>query len=681
MAYTTITAATIGLADGDQTPTLVNGTVRITPRFPAAATTSGLMATGPVIVEVTGGAMPKTDVPAQADATALVEFHLYDPNIGPVRLPNTEIPLEPNTTINLRDYLPAGIDPQTGWGIAKGEDGAGITDITSINGELVIKWEGGRSASFDFPDAVQGVGVSDATAPAAGSVAFVLTDGSTTSSIDLPPGPKGQDGSNVLPARTAIVSEAEQPDFVRLAQSRSPYDRMTLTATSGGGFLVRCFSGPAAGADNVAYQITAGPRYRLIGTVTEHSLERGGGYVPDPTDTLSVEPGDVRIEDGDVTTTGTWTKGSTWYTTEEGATWEATITTTSPGDEVFMSFYFDNRGGMWKIELVEDPTVTANFSVFRASGGTDANHRIFSVPNPGTYTLRGTFLGADPANPPSGGTARGWLINPSGSPVYYQARVATFTLTGGALSDGASNKSWALRAMHPEVGGEEFMPWHGQDVETIVTQPEFYDRGRKINTGSLATGDTIEVGDLSMVQHIKCHNSASPDELIDVHTIDTILPNGTYQSNGRIEVLHDLISTDQMYTGMLPFNPSELNRVVTSRRTTYPAGPGMASGGSTKVGDDDGLHSTSVAVVGDDPNVLAAVRFNAPDETRRLSVSNNAGDPTNVPMFIDHRSETLGKVYPRFGYVDGTLVHVGTVWRFSVDYWFGRAPGIRWLVE
>ena len=64
MAYTTITASIIGLADGDASPTLVDGTVRITPRFPSIATASGFTVSGPVVVAVTGGDMPKTQVPS-----------------------------------------------------------------------------------------------------------------------------------------------------------------------------------------------------------------------------------------------------------------------------------------------------------------------------------------------------------------------------------------------------------------------------------------------------------------------------------------------------------------------------------------------------------------------------------------------------------------------------------------
>ena len=180
MAYTTITAATIGLADGDTSPQPLDGTVRITPRFPASASTGGFAISGPIVVPVSGGSMPQTLVPALGGATGLVEFHLYDPSAGPVVMPYTEIPLEPNTTINLNDHLPAGVDPATGWSIAKGEQGDGITSVTGQNGDILVKWDGGGSALIPMPDAIEGpVG---------------------------PRGPQGLPGPNTIPTDEAIAT-------------------------------------------------------------------------------------------------------------------------------------------------------------------------------------------------------------------------------------------------------------------------------------------------------------------------------------------------------------------------------------------------------------------------------------------------------------------------------------------
>lgn len=665
MAYTTITAATIGLADGDQSPSPVNGTVRITPHFPAAATTSGLVATGPVVVEVTGGAMPKTDVPAQADATALVEFHLHDADTGPVRLPNTEIPLEPDTTINLHDYLPAGIDPQTGWGIAKGADGPGITSITGTNAQIVIKWEGGSDVTIPVPDAVQGVGVADATQPYDGGVAFNLTDGTTTSSVSLPAGPKGADGANVLPGRTVVLADAWQPDFLALARERSPYKRMTATLNSDETITVTCHADDD-GDHTVQYTITNGGRYRIVGEIRETGGSRGITYVP-ALDDAEEHAGDRMLLDA--TLDGTWNTSSTYFTEQVGAYWEVEVTTYNPGATIAMSMRRDDRGGLWKVELVEDPSVSALVSGHSVTAENVRGVPVLSIPTPGTYTVRGTFEGDDPHNPPST-TARGWLLSESWpSPLI---RVSERSIGSAALSPNPSNKNWALRLAHPDATGDQFFPYHGQDVETILEPPRLYDGATPLN---LTPGETVEVRSLTMVQHIMCHDDDYPEEeLVEVRTTDTIHPDGTYRATGRVEVLEDLIAGISTYFGMLPINPAELDTVVTAFRTTYPATPETT--GTTEIPMGEGLHSTSVAAVGSDPDVMAAIRFNAPEETRRMSVNS-----ITAPMIVQHRDPGFAKLYARLGYASSSVVPAGTVLRFSVDYWAGRVPGIRHLID
>ena len=69
MAYTTITAETIGLADGDAYPQPLDGTVRITPRFPSATVPGGFISSGPVVIDVVGGQLPQTLIPSSSTCT------------------------------------------------------------------------------------------------------------------------------------------------------------------------------------------------------------------------------------------------------------------------------------------------------------------------------------------------------------------------------------------------------------------------------------------------------------------------------------------------------------------------------------------------------------------------------------------------------------------------------------
>lgn len=477
----------------------------------------------------------------------------------------------------------------------------------------------------------------------------------------------------------AGAAVSSQADFVALAQRRSPYKRMTVKkvsfASENDALEVICHADDA-GAHKLSYIITGSARYRLVAEVKEYGPEYASSMFPPPTQNITTDYGvpDVRI--GEITLTGTWNTSSTYYTTAVNDTWTAPITVTTANSKLYFTVYTDNRGGLWKLDLVEAPAVTANISMYAAVAGYKYNTEMFTIPAPGSYTLRGTFLGDDPANLPSGGagTSRGWL-HPAASNNYV-ARVSAPVQGFAILSPGVSNKNWAFRVKHPTLGVDEFIPYHGTNVETIVDAPVFYDGLKLLDFSTLALDQSMDVGSLTMIQHIKGHTSgASGTELVEAWTQDTILPNGTYRAEGAIKTLNPLLTMDSMYTGMLPVNPEVLNSVTTSYRNTYPATVAMGNGSSTFLPAAEGLLLQSVAVVGPDAGHLAAVRFNDRKATRRLEQSTVAS-----PAFIEHRNATLTKFYPRFGYVDNVSVPAGTVWRFDAEYWFGRIPGVKPMI-
>ena len=124
---------------------------------------------------------------------------------------------------NVRFQVPAGDEPldlstvipasqSRGTITTRGPRGYAVTSVSAGDGQLTFSWEDGSEHSVPMPEAVQGVGVEDATQPAPGTVAFTLTDGSTTSQVALPPGQPGRDGSNVLPTDTAIAQAVNDSD-------------------------------------------------------------------------------------------------------------------------------------------------------------------------------------------------------------------------------------------------------------------------------------------------------------------------------------------------------------------------------------------------------------------------------------------------------------------------------------
>jgi hypothetical protein len=481
--------------------------------------------------------------------------------------------------------------------------------------------------------------------------------------------------------QTALRSQsAPQPDYVQLAQQRSPYKRMTVKRTSYSGqadaLEISCHA-DNADRHRVSYLFTGGPNYRIVGDVREHSNEYAMSYSP-PSGETDADYGkfDVRIKQGEVTLAGAgWNTAATYYTTAVGATWTAQIVTTEPNARVLMTHYTDNRGGRWTLDLVELPAVSATISTWASVGANKYGVHVLTVPNPGTYTLRGTFAGDDPANPPSGGagTSRGWLLNATVD--LYLARISQPVQGYALLSPGVSNKNFAFTIKNPASGVPEFIPYHGTAVETIVEPPRVYADGALLDVAAMTIDTPLEVESLAVVQHIKGHTSSAPTELVEVWTVDTFAPDGTYKALGTLKVLSPLEAQRAMYTGMLPFNPAVLDLLVTSYRNAYPATAAMGNGSSTSLPLTEGRFLTSIAAVGPNPAHLAAARYNDPVSTRRQLV--NANDPA---AFIEHRTPTLGKFYPRFGYTDGTAVPAGTVWRFDVDFWFGRIPAIKPLI-
>ena len=499
--------------------------------------------------------------------------------------------------------------------------------------------------------------------------------------------PVGVDENGKFPPRvesvfagTIIEKATPQPDFVKLAQQRSPYKRMTVKRVSYSGnsnaLEVNCFSDDTE-HNRVAYLITGGTAYRIVAEVREHNDGYASSYAPPLTGETDADYGvyDVRVSQSEVTTSGTWNTTSTWYTTQVGATWTAQITTTEANAKVVFNVYTDNRGGKWNVDLVQAPAVTGSISTYAATAAIKYGVQVLTVPTPGTYTLRGTFAGDDPANVPSGGagTSRGWLLGSTSTA--FLARVSQPVQGYVALSPGVSNKNFAFKVQNPSAGVAEFIPYHGTQVETIVDQPIFYNGASVIDVNALALDQSVNVDSFTMVQHIKGHTSASATELVEIWTIDVISPNSTYHAEGAVKVISNLKATSAMYSGMLPFNPAVLDTVVTSYRNSYPATVAMGDGHSTNLPKDEGRYVSSVAMVGANPNQLAAVRFNDRDETRRVS-----DNTYSVPAFIEHRNSGLAKFYPRLGYTDGDSVSTGNVWRFNVDYWFGRAPGIKPMV-
>lgn len=99
----------------------------------------------------------------------------------------------------------------------------------------------------------------------------------------------------------------------------------------------------------------------------------------------------------------------TSYTTEIGAkvSWKLLTGITS----LFFYAFKDNRGGIWEFKLYYcgEVIATKQISVFNSTA-VNQTHELFTGLNSNfLYNLVAEFKGADPSNPPSDGTGRGWI--------------------------------------------------------------------------------------------------------------------------------------------------------------------------------------------------------------------------------------------------------------------------------
>lgn len=461
----------------------------------------------------------------------------------------------------------------------------------------------------------------------------------------------GNKATGTRGAIDGLLGSAQQPDYAGLLKGMSPYTQMTVTRVNGGNdCIVTCIS-PAAKA--IKYEVGSSTRYKIIA-----SIKLG-----------SALPGKSAWTWPEVTSTGTFvvpSSSSTGYTTSVGASWQVSVTTTGPGQSVHLQTYVDNRGGVWNLQVVETGQ-TATLSTW-ATTGSFVTTTPFVIAAAGTYTFKATFAGADPANAPSGGTARGWLLRSTDTLV---------SLTASSAPDvtisPSSNRDMAIR-FRPEgsTAAYDFIPYHGFEVETKVSL-RFFVSGAEVDPATLPLNSAVPATAFEVVQTYKGHHSATPStELVEWTTKQRITPDALLTISGQWRTLQPIQISSAAYHGMLMVDPTLFDELVSSRGVptdVYPAGASPIMPALTD--DVDGhafLSSTH-------PDWVAAVSYDGRGETIR------SGQPSkeapDARSFLELRAGGgLAKVYHRL-YADGTLIPAGKIHRFNARYWHGEIPGIR----
>ncbi|NCB88587.1 MAG: hypothetical protein EOM43_14170, partial [Gammaproteobacteria bacterium] len=124
--------------------------------------------------------------------------------------------------INFADIVPLA-DPVTGVPMLRGEDGVGVSAITTVGGELIFTLTNGSETRIPVPQGIPGTGVDTITLQG-DELVFALSDGSETR-LPAPAGAPGKDAPKpnlavgevqTLPAGANATAEVtgESPDFV-----------------------------------------------------------------------------------------------------------------------------------------------------------------------------------------------------------------------------------------------------------------------------------------------------------------------------------------------------------------------------------------------------------------------------------------------------------------------------------
>lgn len=480
-----------------------------------------------------------------------------------------------------------------------------------------------------------------------------VNDATTANLIETP----GTDTANALSAAIG-ESVALQADYVGTLARLSNYATVEVTKTSADNALsVACVS---PSGDKVIYGVTSGNRYQYVAGV-----DVTGGLAPVQTKAFRFD---------EMESTGTFLAQTTSpYATTVGATFTAVVKTTG-GSVVNFRRYSDTRGGLWRLYIVEEPSITANVTTWSEAAVVLFTDEL-TIPNAGTWTIRGEFLGEDPAGAYTD-AARGWVGSVNSGSGY------TLSVTNTLSEDVAttrlspvSNKDFAFMIRQPGVGNYEFVPYHGTASEAFASPTKYYDGGAPLDVAAMSVGEVKTVASFEIVQHIYGRNStaSNPDtNLIEVWTKQRINPDGTYTVTGRWKALVDIESNWSSYTMMLMGSMPLFDQVVSTVSTHHEVDPSQAPANLWLANESD--TADGYALLSSTDDVVAAVRFDNRRETLRVGKPDKRAASSRG--FIELRTGgTMAKIYNSI-FATGTIVPVNTINRFEGAYFYGRIPGV-----
>ncbi|MBC8652916.1 hypothetical protein GQR86_05925 [Providencia vermicola] len=254
------------------------------------------------------------------------------------------------------------------------------------------------------------------------------------------------------------------------------------------------------------------------------------------------------------------------YTTKIGAT----ITGKIKSNRFIFKSYQDNRGGSWLVTLTTKETkVEKIISTWRKESASAVEIDVFGEIPYAEYEYTLKFIGQDPHNPPSDGTARGWLYyDPSGSarlPVVNCRLNPLNHDTAKWLSPTNTIVDFAVAA-RPDGhnGSSTWVPSHGDVTGVSVNiNRKVYINGIMLSNaiGTVPDLDMTEIKSFRVDQQFDAKNANAASILWHQWIMHDISYDGELSITNKLEFLSDTWISNA-YLGMCAGHTENLTRLV-----------------------------------------------------------------------------------------------------------------------
>lgn len=396
-------------------------------------------------------------------------------------------------------------------------------------------------------------------------------------------------------------------------------------------------------------------------------------------------------------TSGTFTNttSSQSYTTQVGA--YVQFTTTGKWTGLKISHYSDNRGGVWRATI--NGANPVDFSTYDAGTLFKLSSVYSNISGVSGDIIRLTFQGADPLNPPSGGTARGWVcrdsVTVSNAGRYQKAfyivgsenpncchETMTIAHTKYSLAYAPSHKefAWSTRARSGTTAVQnQWIPNHSaiNTTEASKFANLSTDRTLKIDGGvtdyltSLTDAFVFAVGgDTIVLSEIYkgCNIDDEPLDLVDFNN-QYIWTKDGFRNHTIATILVDLYNS-ALYASIVESAPTYQSHIISN---------GVETASNINTGGGFNQIVSRAAIPAWNGNVIS-IKKTGTDFEKSLCMSMRMINPSSALYMSNNYSQIVklegngnrAKIYPTIS--DNQPVDAGIVVEWDTYYTIGIVP-------